>query len=133
VAPWIDPAPAGRRFPVSSAYVEACWLGVIGPTAAWTLRRLSAVVQGRPNGVWVDLPELAQGLGVGRSTRRNSVLSRTIDRLVSFGLASWDGEVLRIPEAVPPLTTRQVSRLTPSLARVHERMLQAGRDGAGVV
>ncbi|MEW6474299.1 MAG: hypothetical protein AB1679_18765 [Actinomycetota bacterium] len=106
---------------------------MIGPTAAWTLRRLAAVVAERPEGVWVDLPDLAQSLGVGRSTSRSSVLSRTIDRLVSFRLASWDGDVLRIRQTVPPLTARQASRLTPPLTRLHERVVQAGRDGLEVV
>lgn len=135
VEPWVDPAVDGEGFPAGSAYVEALWLGVIGPTAAWTLRRLAALVTVRPAGATVDLGELGASLGVGSSVAANSTMSRTIGRLVSFKLASWDGEVLRVRRVVPPLSRRQVSRLTPSLVVVHDRMVSAGRgfDGLGVV
>lgn len=135
VKPWTDPTVAGDGFPANSVYVEALWVGVIGPTAAWALRRLAAMVIARPGGATVDLAELGVSLGIGSSVSRHSSVSRTLGRLVSFGLASWDGEVLRVRQVVPPLSSRQLSRLTPSMAAVHDRMVSARheRDGMGVV
>lgn len=83
----------------------------------------------------MDLAELGVSLGIGSSVSRHSTVSRSLGRLVSFGLASWDGEVLRVRQVVPPLSRRQLSGLTPSLAAVHDRMVSARRerDGMGVV
>lgn len=133
VEPWVDPAIDRVGFPAASPYVEALWVSAIGPTAAWAFRRLAAVVAVRPEGTSVDLGVLGVSLGVGSNVSRHSTVSRAIGRLVSFRLASCDGEVLRVRQTVPPLSRRQLSRLTPSLLAVHERMVSiGGRDGVGM-
>ena len=53
-----------------STYAETYWLPVIGPSALWALRRLSAWVEAEPSGVEVALPRRRDSAwrGPGRGT-----------------------------------------------------------------
>ena len=42
VRPWLDPVVDDHGFDPRSRYVEEFWLGVLGPTATWLIRRLVA-------------------------------------------------------------------------------------------
>ena len=41
VRPWIDPVVDPIGYDPHGRYVELFWLGVLGPTATWLLRRLA--------------------------------------------------------------------------------------------
>jgi hypothetical protein len=129
VLPWRDQHVEAMSFPIGHAYVETLWLPIAGPTATWTLRRLGVWALACPDGVSVVLLELAESLGVGSSVGASSTMQRTLRRLVRFGLARWDGR-LWVRTAVPPLSARQVDRLSPALRRAHERMVAARSAGA---
>src|SRR5438094_10508947 len=73
-----------------SIYAETYWLPVIGPSAMWALRRLSAWAEAEAARVDVTLPDLAHELGLGGGTGRNSPIVRTLARLVVFQLARID-------------------------------------------
>ena len=42
IYPWSDPVTDATGHPVRSDYVEQFWLGILGPTATWLVRRLVA-------------------------------------------------------------------------------------------
>ena len=42
ITPWIDPVVDRRGHDPRSSYVEQFWLGTLGPTATWLVRRLVA-------------------------------------------------------------------------------------------
>jgi hypothetical protein len=122
VKPWIDPVVDEKGFAVGSQYVEAVWLGTLGPSATLALRRLGAVAAARPEGVRIDVAQLAVSLGLGVGTAKNSPIVRTLRRLETFGLARRSGDVFLVRRSVGALPERQVRRLPPALAAFHRRM-----------
>ncbi len=127
VRPLIDPVVDPLGFPVGSAYVEGLWLGILGPSATWALRRLGATVTAHREGVAVDLAELGASIGLGSGVSPNSSIVRTVKRLVSFSVAAWQGNDLLVRRVVAPLTMRQLGRLSPSLVALHHRMVDSRR------
>ena len=55
VTPWHDPVVDRRGHDPRSVYVEQFWLGVLGPTATWLLRRLVAGFDHQPDGYELDV------------------------------------------------------------------------------
>ena len=51
IRPWIDPVVDEHGHDPRSTYVEQFWLGVIGPTATWIMRRLAAGFDTEPSGL----------------------------------------------------------------------------------
>lgn len=128
VTRWVDPVVDRIGFPVLDPYVELAWLPVIGPSATWMLRRFDSWLPDPSLRVEVDLSELGLMLGLGASVTPWSSVQRTMNRLVRFGLAEWSG-VLRVRGTVPPLSSRQLARVSAWVRDAHEA-LTAGRPAA---
>ena len=64
VSAWADPVLDRVGHDPRSAYVEQFWLGVLGPTATWLLRRLVAGFDHRPDGYELDVAATARSLGL---------------------------------------------------------------------
>ena len=108
-----------------------CWLGVIGPTAAWALRRLALPLLACPEAHEVDLSVLATELGLGHSAAKAQA---ALDRLARFGLARWAGiGELEVVTAVPLLPRRHLGHLSAWARRYHDQALAgvAGTRRAG--
>src|SRR5579884_3769778 len=122
VRPWRDEVLERIGFDPRSPYVERFWLGIIGPSTTWLLRRLAAGFDAAPDGFELPLAETARALGLGDRGGRNSAFFRTLNRMVQFELArvSGPGE-LQVMTKVPPLSRRQAARLSPALQEAHER------------
>src|SRR5271165_5815188 len=84
VRPWEDEVIDRMGFDPRSSYVESFWLGVIGPSATWLLRRMAAAFDASPQGFEMHLGETARALGLGDRSGRNSPFLRTVARLVTF-------------------------------------------------
>jgi hypothetical protein len=108
-------------FPVQHPYVEMLWLPVIGPSAAWMLRRLAGWASAFPDGTTVVLPELSESLGLGATSGAASSVQRTLRRLVMFRLARWS-DVLEVRTTVPAVSERQLARMSSGLVHAHDRM-----------
>jgi hypothetical protein len=67
ITPWIDPVVERRGHDPRSSYVERFWLGTLGPTATWLVRRLAAGFASDPEGYELDLTATAQELGLSYS------------------------------------------------------------------
>src|SRR5258708_1643665 len=69
-----------------SVYAETYWLPVLGPSATWAMRRLTAWLHAEPAGYSVSLSDLGRELGLGAGTGKNAAVIRTLARLVAFGM-----------------------------------------------
>ncbi len=124
VRPWADEVLDRIGFDPRSPYVERFWLGIVGPSVTWLIRRIAAGFDTSPDGFDMPLGETARALGLGDPGGRNSAFFRTLTRMVQFDLArvSGPGE-LQVMRRMPPLSRRQAARLSPALQEAHERWM----------
>jgi hypothetical protein len=115
-------------FDPRSSYVETYWLGILGPSTTWLLRRLVAGLERSPTGYELPLAETARCLGLGDRGGRHSPFMRALTRLVQFEIAEPRGRQLSVRRKVPPLNKRQIAALPASLQAEHLAMQQAALD-----
>lgn len=126
IRPWPDPVIDSLGHDPRSHYVETYWLGILGPSTTWLLRRLVAGLERSPAGFELPLAETARCLGLGDKGGRNSPFMRALTRLVQFDLAQPQGDpVLAVRRKVPPLNRRQVQRLPEVLQAQHQALQEA--------
>jgi hypothetical protein len=122
IVPWEDPIADPHGVHPCSRYVELYWLGVLGPSATWLLRRVSYGLEMHAGGFDLDLSETARSLGLGDRMGKNSPFRRALARLATFELARSHGPGgLAVRTRVPPLPLRHLSRLPESLQQSHRR------------
>ncbi len=122
VRPWSDDVLDRDGFDARSPYVERFWLGILGPSTTWLLRRIAAGFDAAPEGFALPLGETARALGLGDRGGRHSPFLRTVNRMVQFELAQQRGpDELAVRRQLPPLSARQAARLSPALQAAHER------------
>ena len=126
IRPWADEVIDQLGFDPRSPYVERFWLGILGPSTTWLLRRIAAGFDLEPLGFDLPLAETARSLGLGDRNGRHSPFLRSVNRTVQFGLATavGTGELL-VRRRLPPLARRQIDRLSPELQADHQRWQQA--------
>ena len=115
IRPWIDPVVDSVGHDPHSRYVELFWLGILGPTATWLLRRLAFGLEHYPDGYVLDLTETATALGLTFVPGRHGPFLRALQRCVMFGMANEGPNGLAVRRRIPPLAARQVERLPPHL------------------
>lgn len=121
IVPWVDPLIDRLGHDPRSAYVETFWLGVLGPSATWFLRRAVTWLDEEPDGVELDLEETAAELGLGGRSGRHAPFPKTLDRCILFGMAQRAGGDLAVRRRLPPLSGRHLVRLPPHLQDRHQR------------
>ena len=128
VHPWPDAVIDAVGHDVRSGHVEQFWLGVLGPSATWLLRRLAAGLADEPDGFELDLALAATQLGLGNRSGRHSPFLRSIERCCRFGAAQRvDERTLRVRRKLPALTRAQVMRLPDAMQDAH----RAWTEGPG--
>ncbi len=128
IVPWEDPVADPHGVPAGSRYVELYWLGILGPSATWLLRRLSYGLELHDRGFDLDLAETARSLGLGDRMGKNAPFRRALVRLCTFELARPHGPGgLAVRTRIPPLPLRHVARLPGSLQQSHRRWLEEQR------
>jgi hypothetical protein len=129
IRPWADDELERAGFDPRSPYVERFWLGIIGPSVTWLVRRVAAGFDASPTGFEMPLGETARALGLGDPGGRNSAFFRTLNRMVQFDLARVTGpSELEVMRRLPPLSRRQVARLSPALQEAHEYWMSSARE-----
>lgn len=124
VRPWPDAVIDEVGHDPRSPYVERFWLGMLGPTATWLLRRLAAGLEESPAGFELDLAGTASELGIGSRGGQQSPFVRSIHRCCRFGATELvDDRTLRVRRKLPPLTRAQIERLPEPLRQAHAQWL----------
>jgi hypothetical protein len=134
IRPWIDPLVDRHGHDPRSVYVEHFWLGVIGPTATWVLRRLAAGFDEHPDGYTIDLAHLAVSMGLSYRHGDQGPFGRALHRCVMFGLAQPRSDGFSVRRRVPDVTQRHLKRLPDDVqashadwsARIERRLVEAG-------
>ena len=120
IRPWVDDVIDSLGFDPRSTYAETFWLGILGPSTTWLIRRMVAGLEDHPEGYEMRLAETARSLGLGERGGRHSPFLRAVTRTVQFELARPEEDgVLAIRRKVPPLNRRQLLRLPPALQSAH--------------
>ena len=117
-----------------SLYVERFWLGILGPSATWLLRRLAAGLEAHPTGFDLDLPATAAELGLGRRSGKHAPFVRCIERCCRFGATeARDEATLLVRRKLAPLTRAQVERLPEHLRIEHQHWQEHPEAGSPLV
>ena len=133
VRPWSDPVIDAVGHDVRSPYVERFWLGLLGPSSTWLLRRLVAGLDDSPDGYELDLALTATEIGLGGRSGKHSPFLRSIERCCRFGAAHQvDATTLRVRRKLPPLTRIQIARLPAALQQTHEAWTDLPSPGLSV-
>jgi hypothetical protein len=119
IVPWPDPVVEAHGHKPGSPYVEATWLGILGPSTTLCWQRLSRIATARP-ATAVDTTDLAVSLGLSESLGRNAPISRTLGRMVAFGAADRSGDTLAVRKALPDVPERMVARLSYTARLAHQ-------------
>jgi hypothetical protein len=128
IVPWVDPVADPHGMHPCSRYVELYWLGIIGPSTTWLLRRLTYGLEVHGDGFELHLPETARALGLGDKMGKNSPFRRALARLITFELARPHGPgELAVRQHIPPLPLRHLSRLPETMQRSHRRWMAEQR------
>ena len=94
VLPWPDAVIDQLGHDPRSAYVEQFWLGILGPSTTWLLRRLATGLEAAPDGYVLPLAETARSLGLGTPSGRHSPFMRSLHRACQFKMARGHGTEL---------------------------------------
>ena len=119
VRPWIDPVVESSGHDPHSRYVELFWLGVLGPTATWLIRRFADGLEMFPDGYELDLYETAQAIGLSAMPGKSTAFVRAMGRCVLFGMADRNDEGFDVRRKVPSLELRHLRRLPEHLRVAH--------------
>ena len=125
IVPWVDPVVDDTGVDPRSRYVEMFWLGVLGPTATWLIRRLVAGLERHPDGYHLDLTATARAMGLSYSPRRSTPFSKALQRCVMFGLAHATTDGFAVRRRLPPVSMRHLQRMPDDLRDAHDGWLHA--------
>ncbi len=120
VLPWDEPDIDGTGHDPRSTYVEDYWLGILGPSGTWIMRRFATAFDHDPDGFLCSPADLASEIGLGRGTGANAPFTRTIGRLTLFDLVRPAGDQLHVRRRLPELKRRQIAKLPEHLGRAHD-------------
>jgi hypothetical protein len=119
IRPWLDPVVDEHGHDPRSAYVERFWLGVIGPTATWIMRRLADGFDSEPSGYEGDLDHTATAMGLSFTKGAASPFGKALHRCVMFGLAQPIADGLAVRRRLPQVAARHLRRLPEELQAEH--------------
>jgi hypothetical protein len=120
ITPWIDPVVDTRGYDPRSRYVELFWLGTLGPTATWLLRRLVAGLDEHPDGYRLDLAATARAMGLSYHTGTAGPFGRALARCVMFGIAHQHSDGFAVRRRLPEVARRHLARLPPEVQAAHD-------------
>jgi hypothetical protein len=120
IRPWVDPVVDRRGHDPRSVYVERYWLGVIGPTATWIMRRFAECFDVNPDGFVLDLDHTATSMGLSFSKNVASPFGKALHRCVMFGIAQPTSDGFSVRRRLPSVAQRHLKRLPDDVQAEHE-------------
>ena len=131
VLPWHDPVVEAVGYEARSPYVELFWLGILGPTSTWLLRRLVSGLDAYPDGYELDLAETANALGLSLTAGAHSPFGKALNRCIMFGVAHHVPGGIAVRRQIPPLSLRHLRKLPSHLQLAHaDWITRRGADDA---
>ena len=128
ITAWVDPVVDRRGHDPRSSYVEQFWLGTLGPTATWLLRRLVAGLDKHPDGYRLDLAVAARSLGLNFTSASGGPFGRAIGRCVMFGAAHQHSDGYAVRRRLPEIARRHLVRMPESVQAAHQRWVGVAID-----
>jgi hypothetical protein len=125
IRPWIDPVVDEHGHDPRSTYVEHFWLGIIGPTATWIMRRFAEGFDTEPSGFHLDLSDTATAMGLSYEKGPQSPFGKALQRCVMFGLAHPLSDGFAVRRRLPPVSQRHLRRLPDSVQSEHDTWARA--------
>lgn len=122
IVAWPDPAVEAHGHKPGSPYIEAVWLGALGPSTTLCWKRLALLAAAARPAAAIDAVDLAVSLGLGGNLGRNAPISRTLGRMVSFGAARREGDTLAVRRALPDVPPRLAGRLSLTARLAHQHL-----------
>jgi len=119
IRPWIDPVVDQRGHDPRSTYVERYWLGVIGPTATWIMRRFAECFDAQPDGFVLDLDHTATSMGLSFTRGAASPFGKALHRCVMFGIAQPTSDGFTVRRRLPSVAQRHLRRLPDDVQAEH--------------
>lgn len=121
VVPWFDPVVDADGFDPRSTYVEYFWLGILGPSGTWFLRRLADGLDRSPDGFVLDLRTAAKSLGLSPTGGRTFSFHRMLERCQRFGMIRFQGTNLEARRRIAAVPRRHLQRLPYELQEAHRK------------
>lgn len=131
VLPWRDPVVDQIGFDIRGDYVETFWLGILGPTTTWLMRRIDAGFDFYPEGYELNLIDTAAALGLTFNSGRGNPFTRALQRCIMFGAAREASYGLEVRRFLPPLSARNLARLPLYLRESHADWLPSNSRVSG--
>jgi hypothetical protein len=125
IRPWIDPVVDEHGHDPRSDYVERFWLGVIGPTATWIMRRFAAGFDAEPSGFAIDLADTATSMGLSYAKRTSSPFGKALQRCAMFGLVQPLSDGYSVRRRIPQVAMRHLRRLPDEVREAHDSWVRA--------
>lgn len=125
IRPWVDPVVDERGVDPRSVYVERFWLGVVGPTATWIMRRFAEEFDQHPDGFQLDLATTANAMGLSYAKGPSSPFGRALQRCVMFGLARPMSDGFSVRRRMPRVAQRHLSRLPDDVREAHDSWVRS--------
>lgn len=120
IRPWLDPVVDVRGHDPRSTYVERYWLGVVGPTATWIMRRFAECFDAEPDGFVLDLDQTATSMGLSYAKGVASPFGKALHRCVMFGIAQPLSDGFSVRRRLPTVAQRHLRRLPPDVQAEHD-------------
>lgn len=124
IRPWIDATVDAHGADPRSSYAERYWLSVIGPTAAWIMRRFAERFDAAPDGFTMDLDHTAMTMGLSFARGFGSPFGRALHRCVMFGLAMPMSDGFAVRRRLPAVTQRHLERLPDDVRAEHDEWVR---------
>jgi hypothetical protein len=128
VRAWVDPLVDENGHDPRSRYVELFWLGVLGPTATWLIRRLVSGLDREPDGYEIDLEFTARSMGLSYTSGRASPFSKALQRCAMFGLTHQTNDGIAVRRRIPTVMHRHLRRMPDALQAAHAAWVDATID-----
>lgn len=126
VEPWDDPSLQTYGHHPRSPYVELFWLGVLGPSSTWLLRRLSLLIEKFPTGFELDASECAREIGLSGRSALKTAFGKALDRCCRFGLMQMgENSTLFVRSRLPSVSPRMIERMPAALRQAHQKCIKS--------
>lgn len=127
ITSWPNTLDAHRSFEPISPYAELVWLPRVGPASLVMWRYLCRQLHHSPDGVTVDVDDLAGALGLGHNRGVSSPVRRTLGRLERFGAIKPQPGGYAVRQRLPYFTDTQLTKVPATARRSHNSIVDRQR------